>query len=249
MDEGKVDLEAKIQTYLPNFPYQGITVKMLLSHRSGLNNYMYFADEVWPNRFVNPISNDDVLRLYAQHQPAVYHQPNTRYEYSNTGYMVLASIAEKVTGKAFENYMQEAVFTPLQMHNTSIYRKGKSHEVTEKVIGYTGNRRVAEDTYLNGVVGDKGVYSSVEDLYKLDQALANGTIVSKQLLEIAFTGHNEDRKNKDNYGLGWRIKSMKDGGKVVYHTGWWKGFRSYFIRDLRSGRTIIALDNIKRGQF
>jgi CubicO group peptidase (beta-lactamase class C family) len=99
-------------------------------------------------------------------------------------------------------------------------------------------------------VGDKGVYSTVVDMYKFDQAMYEGGPVSAETLAEAFSPMNDVRKNKDNYGLGWRIKTMDvDQRKVIYHTGWWKGFRTYFIRDIELEKTIIVLDNYKKGKF
>lgn len=249
-DQGKLNLDDNVRKYLPNFPYEGITIRMCLTHRSGMCNYMYFSDEVWPDRYVNPISNNDVLRLMAEHLPNPYYQPNQQYDYSNSGYMVLASIVEKISGKDFEDFMRSEVFEPLKMNATTIYRKGKPFEHEPVAIGYDGRGRKAEDTYLNGVVGDKGVYSTTADLLKLDQAMYEGSLVSLETLEEAFTPANEERKNKDNYGLGWRIKTVEtDQRKVIYHTGWWKGFRTYFIRDIQHQKTLIVLDNYKRGRF
>ena len=249
VQQGKIALDDDVRLYIPSFPYSGITVRMLLCHRSGLNNYMYFADEVWPDRYNNPIGNEDVLKLYAQHRPMYYRPPNQSYEYSNTGYMVLASVIERVSGLKFEDYMQVHVFHELGMNETTIYRKGAQRTVPNAAIGYNGRWKVEEDTYLNGVVGDKGVYSTVNDLLKFDQAMYNGSLVSEAWLDSAYTPRNEWKKETDNYGYGFRIKKMEDDRHLIYHTGWWKGFRSYFIRDIERERTIIVLSNAKRGPF
>jgi CubicO group peptidase (beta-lactamase class C family) len=250
-DKGKLNLDDDVTKFIHDFPYEGITIKMLMSHRSGMCNYMYFADEVWPDRYVNPIHNDDVLALLAEYRPMHYYPPNTRYDYSNSGFMVLASIVEKISGKSFEQFMEDEVFGPIGMTNTSVYRKGgPALDMTQVALGYDSRGRESEDTYLNGVVGDKGVYSTVVDMYKFDQAMYEGGPVSAETLAEAFSPMNDVRKNKDNYGLGWRIKTMDvDQRKVIYHTGWWKGFRTYFIRDIELEKTIIVLDNYKKGKF
>ncbi|MCB0742633.1 MAG: serine hydrolase, partial [Ignavibacteriae bacterium] len=98
-------------------------------------------------------------------------------------------------------------------------------------------------TYLNGVVGDKGVYTTVEDMLKFDQALYKGEPVETQTLEEAFEPAHERLYISDNYGFGWRINASDSTNKIVYHTGWWKGFRSYFIRELGKKKTIIVLSN------
>ena len=102
------------------------------------------------------------------------------------------------------------------------------------------------DYYLNGVMGDKGVYSSVEDLFKYNEALDNGSLVSLDLLEEAYSpGSPKHRGRKDNYGFGWRIRDGMDS--TAYHFGWWKGFRTYFIRDMENDRAVIALTNTHKG--
>ena len=238
-------LDNPVQKYLPEFPYNGISIRMLLNHRSGLPNYMYFADEYWPDREL-AVTNRDILEMMVKHQPKPYYPPDKRYNYSNTNYAVLALIVEEVSGMPFEVYVKLNIFLPLDMSNSLIYNKRAYPDNFNRVIGYTGGRRVAENTYLNGVVGDKGVYASALDLFKLDQALYNGTIVCDSILEEAFTLQHKDLHAWDNYGLGWRINAMDPENKIVYHTGWWKGFKTYFIRSLGTRKTLIVLSNTDR---
>ncbi len=245
VDQGLIKLEDTIQTIFPDFPYKDISIQMLLSHRSGLPNYMYFADSLWLDR-EHSISNRDVLNLMIEHHPQRYYPPDRRYNYSNTNYALLALIVEDVSDMAFNLFVKTRIFLPLEMHNSYVYNKGTTPLDFNKVKGYSSGRRIADNTYLNGVVGDKGVYSSVIDLFKLDQALRNGTLVSKGLLSIAFEAQHKDLYDWDNYGLGWRIDAADPENKVVYHTGWWKGFRSYFIRELGSNKTLIVLSNTAR---
>jgi CubicO group peptidase (beta-lactamase class C family) len=117
------------------------------------------------------------------------------------------------------------------------------------VPGYKYGGRYARkmgNYYLNGVMGDKGIYSSIEDLYKFSKALDKGTLVRKSTLDEAFApGSPSYWKRKDNYGFGWRIKEDRDS--TIYHFGWWKGFRTYFIRDMKNHRTLIALTNTHKG--
>lgn len=249
--QGKLKLTDNVRKYIPAFPYDGITIDLLLSHRSGMSNYMYFVDEIWQEKYVTPISNKEVINLYRQRIPQYYYPPNVRYDYSNTGYMLLASIVEDVSGKDFETFMKEEVFDPIGMKNTLVYRKkkGVDRNIPNEAVGYVGKYKRAEDTYLNGVVGDKGIYSTTEDLLLFDKALREGAPLSLTSLDTAYIPRNEFRKNKDNYGYGWRIRETADDKQVIYHTGWWKGFRSYFIRDIETGSTIIVLTNVKRGPF
>ncbi len=241
--EGELNYEDSIQQYFPKFPYKGITIRLLLIHKSGLPEYFYFADKLWKYK-KKPITNNDVINLMIEQQPQRYYLPNKKYNYINTNYCLLAAIVEKITGDTFEEFMHEEIFEPLEMNNTFIYNKSRDSKHENVAIGYIKRRRRAEDSYLNGVVGDKGVYTTVEDLLKFDRALYNGEPVEKEILEEAFKPAHKRLYINDNYGFGWRINAADSTNKIVYHTGWWKGFRSYFIRELGKKKTIIILSNI-----
>lgn len=240
--EGELSYEDSIQHYFPDFPYKGITIKLLMIHKSGLPEYFYFAENLWEDK-TKPITNMDVVKLLSQEHPQRYYLPDKKYNYINTNYCLLAAIVEKVTGDTFEEFMTEEVFEPLEMKNTFIRNKANDEEHENVATGYAKRKRVAEDTYLNGVVGDKGVYTTVEDMLKFDQALYKGEPVETQTLEEAFEPAHERLYISDNYGFGWRINASDSTNKIVYHTGWWKGFRSYFIRELGKKKTIIVLSN------
>ena len=244
-EEGLLDIEDTVQQYLPEFPYPGISIRMLLNHRSGLSNYMYFSDEYWPDWEV-PITNRDVLGLMAKHKPKPYYPPDRRYNYSNTNYALLALIVEEVSQMSFEAYVKLNIFLPLDMNSSLIYNKSVHPDNFNRVKGYNSGRREIGNTYLNGVVGDKGVYSSAIDLFKLDQALYNGSLLADSTLEMAFEPQHKDLRIWDNYGLGWRINAKDPDNKIVYHTGWWKGFHTYFIRELGARKTLIILSNTDR---
>ncbi len=244
--QGEISYRDSIRQFFPDFPYENITIRQLLIHRSGLPAYMYFADEYWkePGKDIT-INNMDVIDLMIEYEPMRYYYPGQRYNYSNTNYCILAAIVAKVSGKSFEDFLTDEVFTPLGMLNTSIYNREEEPDNPYPVIGYKGRRR-AGNTYLNGVVGDKGVYSTVEDLFRLNLALNEGSLVTKENLKEAYIPAHEELYDYDNYGYGWRINMRPDSSKVVYHTGWWKGFRSYFIRELETGKCIIVLTNRSR---
>lgn len=250
-EDGKLSYDDTITQFIPEFPYHGITIRQLLTHRSGLSRYMSLADKYWS---VNkPIRNEDVIKLYVKHIPAPYFKPDDGFHYCNTNYALLASVVERIAKQPFDEFMQDRVFGPLEMSNSFVYHiDGDSVIRYEIPVGVSGfrvrGRRITKvaDYYLNGVMGDKGVYSSVEDLFKFSLALDNGYPVSLQSLEEAFSpGSPPYYRRKDNYGFGWRIKDSHDS--TAYHFGWWKGFRTYFIRDMENNRTLIALTNTHSG--
>lgn len=251
VEEDKVDLGSNVKTFIPSFPYDGITVEMLLTHRSGLGDYHYFCDapdSLWPDKN-QTITNEDAIQIMANIVPMYYYLPDVQFDYCNTNYMLLASIIEKASGQEFEAFMKEHIFEPCKMTNTRIYNRDNKDELANACRGYNGAYSECMDIYLNGCVGDKGVYTTVDDLFKLDRALYNGDLIDPELLVLAQEPHSDIDYKGGSYGYGWRLKWLEDETKVVYHTGWWKGFRSYFIRIPDRDWTIIVLDNVKRGQF
>lgn len=251
-NDGKLDYNEDIRIYLPDFPYDGVTPRLLMTHRAGLPRYMSLAHDKWKNK-KEPMNNDDVLSLFAEHPPDKYFSPDKGFHYCNTNYAILASIVEKVSGQNFEDFVEQRIFKPLGMDDSFVYNMRGDTIVTlyveEGVPGYyrKGWRwREMTDDYLNAVMGDKNIYTSVEDLYKYDRALDNFTILPKEIIEESFKpGSPKYWKRKDNYGYGWRIKGNMDS--TVYHFGWWKGFRTFYIRDMKHQKTLIVLTNKDKG--
>lgn len=247
-EQGKLRYDDSVQHYIPDFPYKGITIRQLLTHRSGLSNYTYFSDELWPDRN-KPITNEDVLDLMAAHQPKVYYQPNTHFDYSNTGYALLASVVARASGMPFAEFMQQHIFKPLQMTQTFTFSKDVAVLTGKIATGHTGGRRKRTPDYLDTVLGDKGVYSTVEDLYKWDQALYSEKLVKHETLMEAFTGSRQKRKKEEDYGFGWRIRPMENGDTVVYHAGLWHGYTTYLLRNPTDQSALIVLSNVPNGSL
>lgn len=253
VDQGKIKLNQTVKEFFPDFPYDGITVKMLLTHRSGMMNYVYFIDGIWRKEHIDQkkgISNQDVMRVIAERKPNPYTTPNRKFHYNNSNYMVLGAIIEKVSGKKFSEFMKENIFNPSGMKNTAVYSKAEFDKIPVKVVGHDRGswRYSVVQNFLDGPVGDKGIYSTVRDLYLFDRALKKGALVSKPLLDSAYTGHNDLTRGHFNYGYGWRIFNG-DNHHVVYHTGWWHGFRHIYLRDLTADVTIVLLSNLSNGSL
>ena len=216
-----------------------------------MSRYEVLADERWPDRTI-PVSNDDVIQLYAQYKPDPYNQPNVTFHYTNVNYALLASIVERVSGQHFEDFMKEQVFEPLGMSRSYIYSLRGVTKLTTyvdtEVQGHDmlrkGARRAQED-YLNGVVGDKVMYSTVDDLYRFSQAIECGLFLPDSIQQEAFKPGSPQWKRGENYGFGWRMSEKHPG--VLYHFGWWKGYRTFFIRDIEKGRVLIVLTNTDSG--
>ncbi len=251
-NDGKLDYDEDIQTYLPTFPYEDVTARMLMVHRAGLPRYMSLAHKEWSNKKL-PLDNDQVLELFAEYQPDVYFKPDDGFHYCNTNYAILASVVESISGQHFDEFVKDRIFDPLKMDDSFVYNmRGDtivSLYVEEGVPGYyrKGWRwREMTDEYLNGVMGDKNIYTSVEDLYKYDRAMDNFTLIPDSVLSEAFEpGSPKYWKRKHGYGFGWRIKQDMDS--TVFHFGWWKGFRTFYIREMKHQKTLIVLTNKDKG--
>src|ERR1043165_962880 len=130
-DQGKLELSDNVQKYIPDFPYNGITIKLLLCHRSGLSNYIYFGEPYCDaNNCYNgkTFDNNAVLEIMKTEKPAPYAAPDKKFEYCNTNYALLASIVEKVSGQDFADFMEQNIFKPLGMDSTWVHRPGKDKQ-------------------------------------------------------------------------------------------------------------------------
>jgi CubicO group peptidase (beta-lactamase class C family) len=231
-----------VTKYYPDFPWPEITVRQLLTHRSGLPDYRWFLDPYLEDKF-QPISNQFMMQAFTKYTPDLYFRPNAHFAYSNTGYAVLAAIVEKVSGLRFSRFMELAVFRPLGMKNTYVYSKCERPEPRNAVKGYERNGHwQAPNDAFNGITGDKNVYSSVEDLFLWDQALYSNKLLPQKLLEEAFLPGSPENRSGKNYGFGWRMRTG-EGARLVFHSGWWRGFRTFFLRNLDTHSSVILLSN------
>ncbi|MCU0355453.1 MAG: beta-lactamase family protein [Cytophagales bacterium] len=246
-EKGLVNYDDSIQRFFPDFPYREISVRSLLTHRSGLPNYMYAFERIIRDKD-KPLSNAEVVELFVKHRPGIYYLPNKKFNYSNTGYFLLAAIVEKVTGQRFKDYVAQHIFGPAGMTDSFVFDGSDSSRLVQVATGYVGRRRgfrpVTDNYYLEGVTGDKGVYSTVEDMFKWDRALYSGKILKNCTLEEAFTPRHADVKNYFNYGFGWRTHYAPGGEPLIFHAGWWHGFKTYFMRNPRDQSCIVVLSNV-----
>jgi len=247
-EKNKLSYNDDVKKFITKFPYKGITIWQLLTHRSGLPNYNYFADE-YTNKDEITIYNDDVIKMIIDSVPAPYYPPNTKFNYCNTNYVLLASIVEKIAKMPFYRFLQKEIFKKAGMQNTTIFIKDKKDRIVNAAKGYHYKWLEALPSYQDGVVGDKGIYSTIEDLMKWNIALNNNILVSKKTLTEAFKPAHHEKKGNKNYGFGWRIIKCIDKSKLVYHGGWWRGYNSLFIRDKKNNATIVILSNIRTRSF
>lgn len=233
-------LDDPVGKYLEGFPFPAITIRNLLSHRSGLPNYVHFVEKMgWDTqRFV---TNEDILQILIENAEKLKPgRPNAYFDYCNTNYAFLALIIEKVTKLSFSEYLDQVFFKPLGMSNSFVY----GIEMAETVLpSYRFNNQKESMMFLDGVYGDKNIYSTPRDMMKWDLALSQGKMFTSKTLEEAYKGYSYERRGTRNYGLGWRLVEMPTGKKIIYHNGWWHGNNTVFSRLPEDSTTIIVLGN------
>ena len=246
----KLNLSDSIQQYLPSFPYHGITIENLLSHRSGLPNYLYcFEDKRRLNR--GAPTNDSVLKWFSEANPlpAPYNKPGKSFSYNNSNFVILASIIEKVSHQSYPSFIRSRIFEPIHMTQSFIDTIAPDSLRCFRTTGHQGNR-CREREFFDGVYGDKGIYASVGDMERWYFALHSGCLLGKRWLTEAFTPRSFEHHSRHNYGLGFRLMTdTKDMHKVhyVYHGGWWAGFSTMLWMDMEADIAIIVLGNRKNG--
>lgn len=255
-EAGSLSYDQDIREFIPELPYTGITIRHLLHHTSGLPDYARIMDAHWkpdlaydnPERFIS--GNEDILKLLCAYKPPVHFKPGEKWEYSNTGYNLLATLISRASGTPFNDYLDKHIFKPAGMSNTSVYKyiPGFDEQMPNRVFGFgtkfNGTDRFSTDAhYLNAAWGEGGIYSTLEDLMKWDRALYTEVLVSKQTLEEAFAPGTLTNGDKTDYGFGWFIASSPTGKKVVKHMGGWAGFLTNMYREIEENNCIITLTN------
>ena len=261
-EEGKIELDKPVASYLPRFPYSEITIRMLLNHRSGINNYAYFMVDKQVQSYkvkgkkgklitktrtiqlpviVKPglLNNQDMLNFMVKYKPSLIFKPNSSFTYSNTNFSLLALIIEKIVGKDYPSYIKETIFKPLGMKNTFVFSK---KDINNYQPSYYANNNPYNIEKFDCIYGDKNIYSTVRDLLLWDKALYSGSYIKHKTLQMAFEPNNNDKPSIHNYGLGWRMINQANQ-KIIYHNGWWHGNNAVFTRFIKDTATIIVLGN------
>jgi len=186
------------------------------------------------------VNNQDVLDFLYNEQPKKIFKAGTRFTYSNTNYVLLASIIEKVSGQSFPEYMRNTIFIPLQMNHTYVYTPSDS---LTAIPSFNYNTSLWQNDNLENTYGDKNIYSTPRDMLKWDQALYTEQLLNKAMLDSAFAPYSFEKPGTHNYGLGFRMLLLPNGKKVIYHFGRWHGFNAAFARLTDEKATIIILGN------
>ncbi|SHH47930.1 serine hydrolase domain-containing protein [Winogradskyella jejuensis] len=255
---GKLDYDDKISKYIPELDFYGdVTIRHLLNHTGGLPDYMGLFEKKWDkSKFA---TNQDIINIFATQKPKANFKPNRKFEYSNTGYALLASIIEKVSGKSFSEHLASTIFKPLSMNNTFVYRsRYESRDIDNIALGYiadnSGNKVRPEHFgnqipfyYLDGIVGDGMVNSTLDDLLKWDRALYTDQLVNADDKAVIFSEAETKDGKGSGYGFGWGVGASEKYGRIANHSGSWAGNLTFIERQLDNDKTFIILQNNDTG--
>lgn len=269
-----IHLEDTITAYFPNLPYPDVTIKHLLTHTSGIPEYFKFKYTVYGSSAF--VSNQQLLDVLEKQKYAKIFPTGTKFEYINTNYAILAALVSKVSKMPFEEYVHKYIFEPAGMKNTYFFTEivgidaehgrnygsvdPKSEDVSVQPLpkgevvnvpiarGHRKSATIARYDRLNGVLGDKGVYSNVEDMLRWANAMfIDYKVLPKEWVDLALQRENQLKDGslpKSIYGYGYRIEESPEHGKLVYHGGLWNGFQNLFVYRPSDNAVIIFLSNL-----
>lgn len=253
-EQGKLKLDDTLQKYFLNFPYKNITIENLLTHTSGLPDYMSLMKA---KNNAQTFTNKDVLDFFTDNKPKSYFKPSSQFEYSNTGYVLLALIIEKCSGLSYPDFIKQHIFQPLNMQNATV--NGASFETGSKIANWVFGhifsdslgRYIPYDSLdnhqyvktLDLIYGDGNVNCSIDDFIKWELALRNNILIKKENTEKMFSTVTINESKKINYGYGQCVIDNESYQKQVFHGGYWAGFNTMVFRLIDSEITIIILTN------
>lgn len=243
----------KVFKLIDGFPYKEITIEHLLRHQSGLpETHKLLSNKYWNRKKM--ATNFDLIHILKKHHFKLEFKPGSKYDYNNTGYVLLASIIEKVSKTSYSEYITKNIFKPASMVNAKVYAITNSPEnYSNTALAYTLNKKkqrfqkIGKDKnykhikWMNGVLGDRGIYASILDLEKWKQALRKNLLISKESKEQMFSTDTISSK----YGFGFAIYKTQKKGTWVYHNGSWSGYKTTAIYLPDSNEYLVILSNTR----
>ena len=251
-EKGLLNYDDSVSKYL-QIPYKGMTIRNLLTHTSGLPDYQDIMDKYWDKSKV--AVNPDCIEYLNKYAPPKHFEPGEKYEYSNTGYLLLASIAEKASGKDFIELCNKWIFKKLKMKSTDIRTLEEKKATKNFALGHIyveeRNKYVRADSFpssnytiwLGNRKGPGRISSTAADLLKWDKALYTENLIKQSTLQEAFTPMKLNDGTISNYGFGWELRNDPSFGKIVQHNGDNPGYKTQIIRYIDKKKTIIVLNN------
>ncbi|MCU0335105.1 MAG: beta-lactamase family protein [Chitinophagaceae bacterium] len=256
-EEGKLRYDDTVGRYI-SLPYPGITIRHLLTHTSGLPDYQAVMDAHWDKQKI--AGNDDCIHLLCKYAPPALFAPGEQYAYSNTGYLLLASIAEKASGEDFIDLMRRRIFKPLRMRHTDIrtleakaamvnFAAGHMKDFLGEYVNANKFRSSDYTVWLGNRKGPGRISSTATDLLRWDRALYKQKLVSNATLSQAFSATKLSSGQLSDYGFGWDLEQHPQLGRIVKHNGDNPGYSTQIIRCIDKRYTIIVLCNNAHATF
>jgi CubicO group peptidase (beta-lactamase class C family) len=254
--EGKLQYNGLISDIIPELKlYKGVTIQDLLWHTGGIPDYMELFAQHWDKTRI--AKNEDVVALLAKYKPKKYFKPGTKHEYSNTGYVLLAVIVERLCGLPFETFMQNEVFVKAGMKSAFLFNHRRTENVwrSDYAYGYIYDMNTKVNTlpdsiasydyvnYLDGITGDGMVNVNVRDMLLWDRALRKPGMFTQKTLDRIFTSGATAKGESFGYGYGWEIQAAEGFERMASHSGSWPGYTSYVLRFLDRERTVVIFSN------
>jgi CubicO group peptidase (beta-lactamase class C family) len=252
--DGKLSYERRLSDVFPEFPEygRGVTIRHLLQHTSGLPDYEGLLPPADPGLPLEEqqISDQEVLELLARQKSGKF-PAGAKWDYSNSGYVLLGLVIERVSGEPFSSFLEERIFGSLGMEDTVVHEPG-ADDVVRRAFGHTKEGRewrVHDQSPTSATRGDGAVYSSLEDLSRWDRALREGRLLTAAETATAFTpvavpgqGPVEPDGKPAAYGFGWFLNPWRARARA-WHYGETAGFRTAIQRFIDDGLTVIVLCN------
>lgn len=250
--DGLLHVQDRVDRYLPNFPYPNITIEHLLTHTSGLPDYLSMLQKSWDkSQFA---SNADIVNMLREEEAKLIFEPGKSFDYSNTGYVTLSHLIETVSGESYGAFLQNRIFDPLGMKNTLVVARRKEQRIPKNyALGYVksnGSYALPDSldnydyvTYMDGLNGDDGVSSTTADLVIWNKALNSNKLLSKEEMQPAISKHKLDDGQETNYGYGLFLTGNEKQERLIYHTGYWPGYTTMNMNFPDRDISIIMLSN------
>ena len=234
-EQGSLGYDDKVTRFIPTLPYKEITIRQLLQHTSGLPEYFDMMEE--PDDEDTLLTSHDVLAAFVEAEPALDFAPGTRHVYCNTGYALLSLVIEAASGTSYASFLQDSIFSPLDMQSSFVYDPEAIKPFnSRRAYGFSEDEE-SDMGYMDGIVGDGGIYSTTADLVLWDRALREDVLVSARTLREALTPGTLKNGKSFNYGFGWTIEDH-----LWWHSGSWAGFRNNITR-YTDGDLMVILTN------
>lgn len=247
VEKGVLSLQDSLQKFFPEMPYHGITLHHLLTHTSGLPEYIESYEKLFSEDLL--VSNQEIIDLLIRRHEKALFSPGRRFKYTNTNYLLLARIVEISTKMTFPEYVRKNLLQPAGMAGSFYVCESEGFKKQMTAKGHDRRYNTLLLKNLDGTIGDKGLYSSAEELFLWKKALFDEhKILSDSMLQKATTKQNRllgKGVSDEDYGYGFRLEDRSPYGKLIFHGGLWHGFQNLFLYRPADDLTIIFLTNVR----